>query len=187
MANASEPHYEPAATSSAAPEPEGLASRFLAQARRAGEHVQTSAADLTSKVGDLKEQAAAAASELGDLTKAKVGELKEAGFIALEEALADFNAALPAASEAGYTLHGLSIALALPPQATATFATSGNVSAENVERVLAAHADRKFTTMLVKSLFQAWQVQTKVHVAGLKPSSLSVVIGLSPSVSINFA
>jgi hypothetical protein len=146
-----------------------LASRFIAQARKAGE------------------QAAAAAHELSDLTAAKMGALKEAGISTLVEALADFNAALPAASEAGYALKGLNVALALPPQVTATFAAADDISPANVERVLTNHADRRFTVALIKSLYQAWQVQMKVQIGGLKPSSLSVIIGLSPSVSVNFA
>jgi hypothetical protein len=165
---------------------EGLASRFLAQAKKAGEQVQASAADLTSKAFDLKAQAAVAASELGDITAAKMGELKEAGLAALSVALDDFNAALPAAHEAGYNLQTLNVGLGLPPQVTATFAASKDVSAENVERVLATHADRKFTVVLIKSLYQASQIQNKLRIGALKPATLSVALGLPPSVSINF-
>jgi hypothetical protein len=164
-----EPEEHPESVAGSAKEAEGFGSRLLAQARKAGEQVQASAA------------------ELGDLTAAKAGELKDAGFALLMEALDDFNAALPAAREAGYSLQTINVALALMPKVTATFAAPDDVKAEEVDRILATHADQRFTIALVKSLYQAWQVQRKVHVAGLKPSSLSVLIGLPPSVTINFA
>jgi len=150
-------------------ETDGFGSRLMAQAKKAGEQVQ------------------AAATGLSDLTAEKVGELKEAGLATLVAVLDDFNAALPAAGEAGYTLQTINVGLGLPPEVTATFATPSEVSPETIERVLATHADRKFTVVLVKSLHQAWQVQKRIHVAGLKPASLSVLLGLSPSVHVHFA
>ncbi|HTQ04174.1 MAG TPA: hypothetical protein VMI54_09965 [Polyangiaceae bacterium] len=187
MADEVDEDLEPVAPSATEPTGESLGARLLARAKKAGDHAHASAADLTSKVGDLREHAAVAASEFGDLTAAKMGELKEAGMSALVDALDDFNAALPAAREAGYALQGINLALGLPPRVTATFAATDKVTPENVEHVLATHADRKFTLVLIKSLYQAWQVQRKIHVVGLKPSSLSVLIGFPPSVSINFA
>ncbi len=186
MADENGEELESATNVPAEPTAEGFASRLIAQAKRAGGQVQASAADLTHKVGDLKDQAGVAASELGDLTAAKLGELKEAGLSVLVEALADFNAALPAAREAGYALQGINVALALPPRVTATFTAPGDVTAEKIERVLAEHVERRFTVALIKSLYQASRVQNKVHVGGLKPSSLSVLIGVPPSVTINF-
>ncbi len=120
-------------------------------------------------------------------TVTKVGELKDASLGKVVETLDDFNAALPVVREAGYTLSSVDIGIGLPPKVSASFLASDDVSPENVERLLVEHADKKFTTLLVRALYQAWQLQRKIKVVGLQPKGLSVEIGLIPVVTVKFA
>jgi hypothetical protein len=123
-----------------------------------------------------KDQAASTASKLKDVSATKIADTVE-----------DFNAALPVLREAGYMLNSVDIGIGIPPKVSATFIASPDVSPENVERVMAEHADKKLTLLLMKSLYQAWQLQMKLKIAGLKPMGLSVEIGLVPNVTVRFA
>jgi hypothetical protein len=154
----------------------GLRAQLLDRAKRAKEHAQSSAAGLASKAGELTDQAAEAAAKVKDASAAK-----------LAETIDDFNASLPVLREAGYTLSSVDIGIGLPPKVTAAFVVSDDVSEENMERVMAEHADKKFTLLLMKSLHQAWQLQTKVAIVGLKPKGIAVEIGVIPNVSVRFA
>jgi hypothetical protein len=117
----------------------------------------------------------------------KIGELKDAGLDKVLETIDDFNSALPVIAEAGYALSDVNIGLGLPPMVSASFRSSDDVSPEKVEKLLEEHADKKFTLLLMKSLYQAWQLQQKIKIVGLKPKGISVVIGLIPVVTIKFA
>ena len=154
----------------------GLRAQLLDRAKKAKEQAQSSAAGLASKAGELTDQAADAASKVKEVSLAKLG-----------ETIGDFNAALPVLREAGYTLSSVDIGIGLPPKVTAAFLVSADVSAEKVERVMAEHADKKFTLLLMKSIHQAWQLQTRVGIVGLKPKGISVELGVIPNVSIHFA
>ena len=150
----------------------GLGS-LLGRAKAVREQAQSSVSDLASKASG------AAVSKANDL--------KDASLAKLAETLDDFNAALPVIREAGYLLSSVDIGVGLPPKVSATFIASADVSAENVERLLVEHADKKLTLLLVKALFQAWQLQTKIKIVGLQARGLSVDIGLIPIVSVKFA
>ena len=160
------------ATSAETPASSGLGS-LLGRAKAVREQAQASVSDLAGK-------ASGAAVN-------KANDLKDAGLARLAETLDDFNAALPVIREAGYTLSSVDIGVGLPPKVSATFLASSDVSAENVERLLLEHADKRLTLLLVKALFQAWQLQAKIKIAGLQARGLSVDIGLIPSVSVKFA
>ena len=149
----------------------------------ANEPESPATAPAPSGVGSLLQRAKAARDQVA----AKAGELKDAGFAKMVETLDDFNAALPVLREAGYTLASVDIGIGIPPKMSASFSASDDVSAENVERLIAAHAEKKFTVLLMKSLYRAWQVQMKIKIAGLKPKGITVEIDLVPSVTVKFA
>jgi hypothetical protein len=162
----------------------GFGAQLLGRAKAARDQAQSSVAGLASqateaaaaKAGDLKTQVAAKASELRDGVLAK-----------LAETLEDFNGALPVIREAGYTLSDVSIAVGIPPTVTASFDASDDISREHVEHLLSVHAERRFTVLLMRSIYQAWQVQQRINIAGLKPKGLSVELGLIPAVTVKFS
>jgi hypothetical protein len=155
-------------------------SDILEKARRAREQAAAMAAGMkgavAEKVGDAKDMLASGAADLRD-----------AGLAKMREALDDFNATLPALREAGYTLTEVSVAIGLPPTIVASFNPSDAVSEERTARVIEENKERKLTVFLVKTLLQAWKLQTSVAIAGMKPRAISVEIGLTPNVVVKFA
>ncbi len=162
------------------PASSGLGARLLDKASELKDQA-------TSKAQDLKDQAAAAASGVKEQVAAKAGELKDASFTKAAEAVDEFNAALPIIREAGYTLSSVDLHIGMPPKLVAAFAPRGDVSAEEIERLVAAHADKPLLVLLMKSLYQAWKLQTRIKIVGLKPIGLSVELGIVPAVAIKFA
>jgi hypothetical protein len=155
-------------------------SDFLEKARRAREQAASVGSGLkdavAGKVGDAK-----------DLLAAGAADLRDAGVAKMREAIADFNATLPALHEAGYTLTEVSVAIGLPPTIVASFHASDAVSEERTAKVIEENSERKLTVFLVKTLLQAWKLQTSVNIAGMKPRGISVELGLTPSVVVKFA
>ena len=160
---------------SEAPPGAGLAAQLLDRATKAKEQAQSSLSSLVSKTDELREQAVA-----------KVEEIKDAGLAKLLETLGDFNNALPILREAGYSLEGFTLGMGIPPNLNAEFSASPEASSVDVERLLTPHADKKLTVVLIRALHNAWLVQTKIAIGGLKPTKLSVDVGLIPSVSVSF-
>jgi hypothetical protein len=154
----------------------GLRAQLLERATKMKEQAQSSLSSLVSKTDDLREQAAAV-----------VEDMKDAGLAKLLETLDDFNNALPILREAGYALEGITLGMGIPPTMLADFNASPEASSVDVDRLLAPHADKKLTVTLIKALHNAWVMQTKIAIGGLKPTKLSVEVGLIPSVSVSFS
>ena len=157
---------------------------MLDRAMAAKDSAQSSVASLANRAG---EAAASSAADLKGQLTAKAAELKDAGLAQLVAVTEEFNASLPVFQEAGYTLSGVDIGVGLPPKLTAEFVVSADVSPEALEQLLAKHAEKKLTVLLVRSLHQAWQLHNKIQIAGLRPQGLSIEVGLIPEVCLKFA
>jgi hypothetical protein len=188
--------------------PERFGSRLFDHARKAREQAAAKAAGLVTRAGELTDQAAARAGELTDQAATRAGEikdhaaaragdvkdqvaarateLKDAGMSRVSETLEEFNTALPAVREAGYALVGVEIQIGLPPKVVAKFSTAAGVSEEKAEALLAEHADKKLTVLLLRALFQASKLEAKIKIAGLKATGMDVEIGLTPHVTVKF-
>ncbi|HTA91252.1 MAG TPA: hypothetical protein VK745_16815 [Polyangiaceae bacterium] len=188
MTNENQPPDEESAVLETPQQEPPSGSRFgmslLGRAKTAKEQAQSSVTGLASRATGA---AATTADDLKGHVTAKANELKDASLAKLAEMLDDFNASLPVIREAGYTLSGVDIGIGLPPKVTASFLVSSEVSPETFERLMAEHAQRKFTLLLLKSLHHAWQLHTKIKIVGLKPRGLSVDLGLIPVVSVKFS
>jgi len=156
-------------------------------AKTATDSVAAKASELTQSVAGtsetLKDIASGVKGQLADTTT----ELKDLAVAKLDEALADFNAALPILREAGYVLEGVHIKLGLIPQIIANFDTRATVPAERIDALLAEHAERKLTTLMVKSVYQATRLQSKLSIRGMRPSGLTVEVGLVPDITVKFS
>jgi hypothetical protein len=155
-------------------------SDVLEKARRAREQAAALASGLkgavADKVGDAK-----------DLLTAGAADLRDAGLAKVRETLEDFNATLPALREAGYSLTEVAVTIGLSPTIVASFHATDAVSDERAAKVIEENSERKLTVFLVKTLLQAWKLQTSVHIAGMTPRAIAVEIGLTPSVVVKFA
>ena len=156
-------------------------------AKKATESVTAKAGELTGSAAQasesLKDIAAVVKDQLADATT----EVKDLGLAKLDEALGDFNAALPILRDAGYVLEGATIKLGLVPQVVANFTAGATVPEERVDVLLAEHAERKLTTLMVRAVYQATKLQSKLVIRGMRPSGLSVEIGLVPQVTVKFS
>ena len=162
-------------------------SRFADMARKATEAATARTGELTQFVATtadtVKSLTADAKDQLADVT----AEMKEAALVRLRESLDDFNTALPVLRDAGYVLDGVAIKLGLPPQITATLSSGPGVSEDRLEALLAEHTERKLTTLIVKSVYHATKLQSMLEIQGMRPSGLSVDVGLVPDIVIKFA
>ena len=161
-------------------------SRLVDAAKKATESVAAKAGELTRSVSSdaLRDVASGVKDQLADVTT----DIKEMSAAKLDEALADFNAALPLLRDAGYVLDGVSVKLGLNPQIVANFAGGGTVlSEERVDELLAEHSGRKLTTLLVKAVRHATTLQSKLTISGMRADGLAVEVGLIPQVTVKFS
>src|SRR5262245_33996732 len=162
-------------------------SRLINEAQKAKEAAAERARELAEQASGVVEDIEAKAADVKEQIAEQAAGMNEMGLDKLNETLADFNAALPALREAGYTLNGVNIDLGVPPKIVANFSGGGSAPDEEIERLLAENAERNLTVLLVKSIHRATKLQSSINIKGLRPSGLSVEIGLVPKVVVKFA
>ena len=162
-------------------------SRFAEMARKATEAAAARTDELTQFVAETSDVVKSLTAEAKDQLADATTEMKEAVLLRVRESLEDFNAALPVLREAGYVLDSVNIKLGLPPQITATLSSGAGVSEDQLETLLGQYAERKLTTLIVKSVYRATRLQSMLEIQGMRPSGLSVDVGLIPNIVIKFA
>jgi hypothetical protein len=121
-----------------------------------------------------------------DKVKAVAGKFPGAGKV--KRLLGEFEAAIPVLKDLGYELSDATIKVAVPPSMVANFEITREVSEEEMNAAAKEHKGEKVLGMVIKMLSRARKVQDNVHVAGLKPSSTGVEIGMfGTGVSVKFA
>lgn len=146
-------------------------------ARERAAQVATGLKDgLAEKVGDAK-----------DLLATGAADIRDAGLTRIREVIDDLNATLPAIRDAGYELTDVSINVGVAPTVVASFHTLDTFNEEHARKVIEENEQRKLAGFLIRALLQARKVQGSIAVAGLKARSISIQIGVPPSVSIKFA
>jgi ABC-type Zn uptake system ZnuABC Zn-binding protein ZnuA len=160
--------------------------RFFNEAKKAKAAAAARANELAQQAPGKADELKARATDVKDQIAGQAAEMSEMGFTKLQETLADFDAALPVLREAGYTLESVSIELGIPPKIVAGFSVAAGVPEEKVEAILAENAERKLTILLVKSIYQATKLQSKLNIKGLRPSGVSVELGLIPQIGVKF-
>jgi hypothetical protein len=143
-------------------------------------------ASATDKAKAMKEQASDAMSELKDQAAAQATRAIDAGLGQVKDGVADFNATLPIVKLAGYTLAEVSLEIGLAPKIIASFHVAQTISDEDTDRIVEEHAENRMAVLLVRALHRAAKLQESLSIAGLKPTGLSVAVGLSPVVAIRF-
>lgn len=160
--------------------------RLLNEARKARDTAAAAASDLARQATDKAESLKAKAADVKEQLAEQASEMTDLGLTKLNETMAEFNASLPVLREAGYVIDGVTIKLGMPPKIVANFSGGGSVPGERIDALLAEHAERKLTTLLVKSVYHATKLQSLVNVKGLRPTGVSIEIGLIPLVAVKF-
>lgn len=143
-----------------------------AKVKEFADRAALSTGDLHSKASDLKGQIAEQVAGIGETSLAK-----------LDEMLAEFTEMLPTLRTAGYSLKNVDIGLGIPPKVVAKFSGNGGV----VPELKDDGTERPLTVLLVKAIHQATNLQSAITIKGLRPSGLSVEIGLVPRIVVTFA
>src|SRR5262249_39810265 len=112
--------------------------------------------------------------------------LAEAGLSRLSSVTDDFNAALPTLQQAGYWVKDVAVHFGIAPRVIASFTCESAASEAEIRAMMDEHRDRKLTVALLGSLYEASKLQSRIHLAGLKPSGISIEVGLTPQVSVKF-
>jgi hypothetical protein len=162
-------------------------SRLFDAAKKATESAAAKASELTGSATDMTDTVRDIAAGVKDQLADASTEIKALSSAKLDEALADFNTALPILREAGYVLEGVTIKIGLTPQIVANFAGGAVVSEERVDAILTEHAGRPLTTLLVKAVRHATTLQSKLSIKGMRANGLSVEVGLIPQVTVKFS
>ena len=162
-------------------------SKLFDAAKKATESAAAKASELTRSATDTTETVRDIAAGVKDQLADASAEIKALSSAKLNEALADFNAALPILREAGYVLDGVNIKIGLTPQIIANFAGGAVVSEERVDAILTEHAERPLTTLLVKAVRHATTLQSKLSIKGMRADGLAVEVGLIPQVTVKFS
>jgi len=160
--------------------------RLLDAARKARDSAAAAATDLGRQASDKAESLKGKAADVKDQIAEQASEMTDLGLTKLNETMTEFNASLPVLREAGYVIDGVTIKLGMPPKIVANFSGGGAVSGERIDALLAEHTERKLTTLLVKSVYHATKLQSLVNVKGLRPTGVSIEIGLIPLVAVKF-
>lgn len=167
------------------------------KAKQLREQAAAKAVELSEQATRLKESVAASAGDVSSNVAARVGDAKEAlavaaadardaGATVIKEAIDEFAATLPILREAGYQVGEVDIEIGLPPKISASVTASETVTDEQIAKILEEHQDKKLTILLVRALYQAWRLQSGIHIVGMKPRGMSIELGLIPSVTIKF-
>ena len=157
------------------------------EAQKAKEAAAAKARELAEGASGKTDHLKAKVTDVKELITEQVASVSEMGLAKLNETLIDFNEALPALREAGYTLNGVNIEIGVPPKIVANFSGGGGAPDEKIEALLAKNVDRKLTVMLIRSVQQATKLQSNINIIGLKPLGLAIEIGLVPKVVVKFA
>ncbi|HLK37866.1 MAG TPA: hypothetical protein VKU41_13990 [Polyangiaceae bacterium] len=148
----------------------------LHAAKKVAEHAAQVAADATGRASDLRE-----------LVRGKIGDIKESTLAGVKDLVDDFNRHLPALQEAGYTLTEVAVEMGLTPKIVATFSSRPDITQERIDAVVEEHRDAKVTVAMIRTLFAAYKLQNGLHIVGMKPRGICVEIGVAPAIVVKFA
>jgi hypothetical protein len=158
-----------------------------AHATELRDHAAEAATSVTGRTAALlRDQTADLAADLRERSAALSVSVGEATIGRIKAAIADFNSALPIIALAGYTVSEVAVELGIPPKIIANFASGEAVPDDQVEGMLAQHADALLATTLVRALMNARKLQYAMTIGGLRPKGLAITIGISPSVVVKF-
>lgn len=129
-------------------------------------------------LGKLKDSANAAKKQAEEAS----GGIKEK----IQSVLAEFNEAIPAIKEVGYTVSEVEIEMGLPPKIKPHFMKEKEVDEETSSKVLEKYKEKKITSLILNSLIKASSIQDGISIGALKFTEVEIEIGVIPTVIVKF-
>ncbi len=93
----------------------------------------------------------------------------------------------PIIEEIGFCTTAITVTVGLPPDVTFHFSKIKDISAEERERIMAAHKDKAMLNPIVKTLFVADGYQQKLKLGNFRLTNIDVCVGLTGGVTFQLA
>jgi len=98
----------------------------------------------------------------------------------------DLDKAMPLILQAGYKVFSIQAQLSLPPKVTAIFELDHIVTRKKQEVILKALDDNTVGKLVLMSLMQAFAIDETISIRNMELKKINVVIGLPPSVTVDY-
>jgi len=139
--------------------------------------------DLLNKAKDKTQEVSSSVKEKVENTKDSLGNLSKV----VEEMINNLNEALPILKEYGFGLIELEIELGVPPKLVTHFDMSNEDFTEELrDKILDEMQNNKIASLIVKSLYNAYNLQKKIKIKDLKFAEIEIEASLPPSVKLKF-
>jgi len=92
------------------------------------------------------------------------------------------NKALPIAEEAGYKLQTVEIRLGIPPKLIPHFNQVRSLSAEEKTELLERIKDKRYTKMLLSTLFKSSEIQETLKIGDLPAGVIQIELTAVPNI-----
>jgi hypothetical protein len=139
--------------------------------------------DLLNKAKDKTQEVSSSVKEKVENTKDSLGNLSKV----VEEMINNLNEALPILKEYGFGLIELEIELGIPPKLVTHFDMSNEDFTEELrDKILDEMQNNKIASLIVKSLYNAYNLQKKIKIKDLKFAEIEIEASLPPSVKLKF-
>lgn len=142
--------------------------------------VKDSTQSFKEKIIEFKEDMIG--EEQGEIIK----EFKDGGVNKVKSVLDNMNNSTAVFLRTGYELKNVTVTLGLPPVITASFHYNNKISDEERAQILEATKEQKIIHILVSCLMKADDFYEMVKMGEYKLGTVTISLGLAPSVSISF-
>ncbi len=135
---------------------------------------------LKEKIVEFKEDMIG--EEQGEIIK----EFKDGGVNKVKSVLENMNNSTAVFLRTGYELKNVTVTLGLPPVITASFHYNNKISDDERAQILESTKDQRIINILVSCLLKADDFYEMVKMGDYKLGTVTISLGLAPSVSISF-
>ena len=142
--------------------------------------VTESASTLKDKFSNMKEDL------WGDEQKQIIQEFKDSGTAKIKEVLENIGGSSAIFLQSGYELKEVNINLGIPPVIVTIFHFLKDIPEEEQKKVLEETQKSTLIHLIITCLLKASNYFDKIKVGDYKMSSVSISLGLTPGININF-
>jgi len=142
--------------------------------------VKESTSSIKDKMSDLKEDI------WGEEQKQIIQEFKDSGIVKIKEVLENIGGSSTIFLQSGYELKDVSINLGIPPVIVSTFHFIKDIPEEEQRKVLEETKKSTLIHLIITCLLKASNYFDKIKIGDYKMNSVSISLGLTPGININF-
>lgn len=142
--------------------------------------VKDSTQSLKDKMVEFKEDI------LGDEQGEIIKEFKDGGVNKVKSVLDNMNNSTGIFLRTGYELRNITVNLGIPPVITVAFHYNNKISLEERQLILESTKEQRIINLLVSCLLKADDFYEMVKMGDYKLGTVTVSLGIAPSVSISF-